>query len=129
MPNTFKRISLHFLMTSATVTMMTALMLTPRALATPTNKSAESVQIEVVSTKTNYHGNAPNVFKYTDVLFARVNGKNLVYACVQRGDECPLMQNGKSYPAERVGGYIYISMDAPDSKKPMPIKFKETATW
>ncbi len=129
MPNTLKRISLQFLMMSATVAATIALTLTPAALATPTNKSAESVQVEVVSTKTNYHGNSPNVFKYTDVLFAHVNGKNVVYACAQKGDECPLMQNGKTYPADRVGGYIYISMDAPDAKKPMPIKFKETATW
>jgi hypothetical protein len=129
MPNTLKRIFLHFLMMGAIAATTIALTLTPAALATPTNKSAEAVQIEVVSTKTDYHGNSPNVFKYTDVLFARVNGKNIVYACVQKGHECPLMQNGKSYPADRMGGYIYISMDAPDGKKPMPIKFKETATW
>jgi hypothetical protein len=128
MPNKLKRAVLQFLIVDAMFATLIVSTIKP-AFASPSNKSAESVQVEVVSTKTNYHGTSPNVFKYTDVLFARVSGKNIVYACVQKGDECPLMQNGKTYPADRVGGFIYVSMDAPDTKKPMPIKFKETATW
>ena len=63
--------------------------------AAPAKQAAESVQVEVVSTKTNYHGSSPNVFKYTEAMFTRVSGKQLVFVCEQRGDPCPLMQDGK----------------------------------
>jgi hypothetical protein len=97
--------------------------------ATPTKQAGESIQLEVVSTKTNYHGSSPQVFKYTEVMFTRVSGKRLVFVCEQRGDECPLMQDGKTYSADRVGNFIYLSMSSPDGKKSMPVKYKETGTW
>ncbi len=97
--------------------------------ATPTKQTGESIQIEVVSTKTNYHGSSPKVFEYTEIMFARVNGKKLVFVCAQRADECPLIQAGKTYSADRVGNFIYLSMSSPDGKKSMPVKYKETGTW
>lgn len=97
--------------------------------ATPTKQPGGSIQIEVVSTKTNYHGSSPRVFEYTEIMFTRVNGQKLVFVCQQRGDECPLMQPRKAYSADRVGNFIYLSMSSPDGKKSMPVKYKETGTW
>jgi hypothetical protein len=104
------------------------LLITAVAFAAPKG-AAESIQIQVVSTKTNFHGASPNVFKYTEVIFGRVGGKNLVFVCEQKNDECPLMQDGKTYSADRVGGLVYFSMGAPDVKKNVPIKFRQTGTW
>ena len=97
--------------------------------AVPAKQAAESVQIEVVSTKTNYHGSSPNVFRYTEAMFTRVSGKQLVFVCEQRGDECPLMQDGKTYAAERVGDFIYLSTGSPDGKKATPVKYRQTGAW
>ncbi len=98
--------------------------------AAPKNKETASIQVEVVSTRTNIHGSPPHdVFSYTDVMFTHVNGKNVVYVCAQKGDACPLMQTGKTYPANQVGDFIYILLTSPDDKKPVPVKYKETGNW
>jgi hypothetical protein len=92
-------------------------------------KDSETIKIEVVSSKTKVHGTTPNVFSYTDVMFARVDGKNVIFVCDQRGSTCPIMQNGKTYDANRVGDSIFISMNLPDDKKPTVIKYKQTGSW
>src|ERR1700686_1703889 len=89
----------------------------------------ESVQIQVVSSRTNRHGRPPGeVFEYTVVMFTLVGGKRVAYACDQRGDVCPAMESGKMYTADRVGKVIYISMDSPKGK-PSLVKYKELGGW
>ena len=97
------------------------------ASAAPRRK--ETIELQVISSKTKIHGSSGNVFTYTDVMFALVNGKKVVYACNQRGDECPLMESGKTYTADRVGDVIYISMSSPENKKPFSVKYKQVGSW
>jgi hypothetical protein len=101
------------------------------AFGVPKSKGGtEMIQIQVVSTKTKVHGASPDVFTYTDVIFGRVVGKNLIFVCEERGDACPLMENGKTYDATRMGDAVYISFGAtPDSKKANTVKFKQTGSW
>ena len=98
------------------------------AFASP-GKGNESIRVEVVKVQTKVHGKSPNVYAYTDVIFARVDGKNLIFVCEQRGDECPLMENGKTYDAMRNGDSVYIVMSTLDSKKPIPVKFRQGGAW
>ena len=98
------------------------------AFAAP--KEKQTIQLQVVSSQTKIHSSPPsNVFSYTDVIFATVNGKKVMYACAQRGDICPLMESGKTYTADRVGSVIYISMSVPEDKRPLSVKYKEVGTW
>jgi hypothetical protein len=98
------------------------------ALATP--KGKETIKLQVVSSKTKIHGSATgNRFIYTDLMFTLVDGKKVAYACNQRGDACPLMEDGKTYTADRVGDVIYISMSAPGDKKPFSVKYKQLGSW
>jgi hypothetical protein len=98
------------------------------AFATP--KVRETIELQVVSSQTKTHGSPPGeVFHYTDVMFTHVNGKNVIYACDQRGDLCPLMESGKSYTADRVGNFIYISMSLPEGKRPISVKYKQVGSW
>src|SRR6266852_5832294 len=93
------------------------------AFATP--KGRETIKLQVVSSKTKIHtSSSGNVFSYTDLMFTLVDGKNVLYACGQRGDICPLMESGKTYTAERERDVIYISMTAPENKKPFSVKYK-----
>ena len=98
------------------------------AFAAP--KQKETIELQVISSKTRIHGSSPgNVFSYTDVMFTQVNGKRLVYACDQRGDVCPLMESGETYTAVRVGDVIYISMSSPENQKPFSVKYKQVGSW
>src|ERR1700676_4653901 len=98
------------------------------AFATP--KGRETITLQVISSKTKIHGSSPsNIFSYTDVMFTQVNGKNVVYACDQRGDICPLMESGKTYTADREGNFIYVSMSSPEDKKSFPVKYKLVGSW
>jgi hypothetical protein len=97
------------------------------AFATP--KGRETITLQVVSSKTKIHSSSGNVFSYTDVMFTQVNGKNVVYACDQRGDVCPLMESGKTYTADREGNFIYVSMRSPEDKKPFSVKYKQVGIW
>ena len=98
------------------------------AFATP--KGRETIKLQVVSSKTKIHtSSSGNVFSYTDLMFTLVDGKNVLYACSQRGDICPPMESGKTYTAERVGDVIYISMTAPENKKPFSVKYKQVGAW
>jgi hypothetical protein len=97
------------------------------AFAAP--KGKETIELKVVSSKTRIHSSSPNIFIYTSDLFTQVAGKNVVYECAQKGDVCPLMESGKTYTAEREGNVIYISMNLPDEKSRLPVKYKEAGTW
>ena len=98
------------------------------AFATP--KGRETITLQVVSSKTQIHGSSSgNAFIYTDLMFTLVDGKKVVYTCDQRGEACPLMEDGKTYTADRVGGVIYISMSAPGDKKPFSVKYKQLGSW
>jgi hypothetical protein len=92
-------------------------------------KEKESVEVKVVFSKTKIHNSSRgNVFTYTFLLYTQVNGMNLLYTCDQKGDLCPLMEAGKTYPAERSGDVINIPMTLPDGKI-QSIKYKEAGTW
>jgi hypothetical protein len=99
-------------------------------IASATPKGKETIQLQVVSSKTKIHASASgNVFIYTDLMCTLVDGKKVAYACAQRGDACPLMEDGKTYSADRAGDVIYISMSAPGGKKPFSVKFKQVGSW
>jgi hypothetical protein len=53
----------------------------------------------------------------------------VVYICDQRGDICPLMEDGKTYTADRAGDFIYILMSVPGEKKPISVKYKQAGSW
>jgi hypothetical protein len=92
-------------------------------------KGKETIQVQVVSSRTKTHGSPPGeVFEYTDVMFTLVDGKRVVYECDQRGDVCPVLDSGKMYPAERVGNEVYFSMSSPKGK-PFLVKYKEVGGW
>jgi len=97
-------------------------------LATP--KGKESTTLEVVSMKTKIHNSSSGaVFTYTNLLFTEVNGKKIVYECVQHGDICPLLESGKSYTVDREGAFMYLPMSTPEDKRVFPVKFKQVGSW
>jgi hypothetical protein len=99
-------------------------------VAFTTAKGKETIEVQVVSSKTRIHGSSPgNVFTYTGFLYTRVNGKNVLYECNQRGDNCPLMESGKTYSADREGNFIYISMSLPDDKRTISVKYRLIGSW
>lgn len=94
-----------------------------------TAKKREAIDLQVVSSQTKTHGSPPGeVFHYTDVMFAHVNGKNVVYECAQRGDLCPVIESGKTYSAEQEGGFMYIAMSLPNGKH-FSAKYKQLGSW
>ena len=102
------------------------------AFATPKEKEKEkeTTTLQVVTSRTKIHGSSSgHLFSYTNLMFAQVNGKKVVYECVQRGDICPVMESGKTYTADREGAFIYISMSSPEDKKALSAKFREVGSW
>ena len=98
--------------------------------AAPKSKDATPIMFQVISTRTQIHGRPPNVFSYTDVIFARVDGKNTIFVCDQKGDACPLMETGKTYSGDQVGDYMFLMLDpAPGEKRPTSVRFKQTGSW
>lgn len=98
------------------------------AFAIPKEKGSATLQ--VVTSKTKIHGSSPgNIFTYTDLIFTEVNGKRVVYECVQRGDICPILESGKTYTADQQGSVIYILMSSPENKKELSAKFKQVGSW
>jgi hypothetical protein len=98
------------------------------AFAVP--KEKETIKLQVVTTKTRIHGSFSNhAFAYTDLLFTQVNGKKVVYECVQHGDICPMVEPGNTYTVDRDGAFIYISMSTPEDKKAVSVKFRQVGSW
>jgi hypothetical protein len=96
--------------------------------ATPNEKG--TITLQVVTATTKIHGSSPgNIFTYTDLMFTEINGKNVVYECVQRGDICPVLVSGKTYTADQEGPFIYISMSPPELKKAVSAKFRQIGSW
>jgi hypothetical protein len=93
-------------------------------------KEKETTTLQVVSSTTKIHGSSSNnIFIYTDLIFAEISGKRIVYECVQRGDICPMLEPGKSYTADRDGVFIYLPMVFPEDKKTISAKFREVGSW
>ena len=109
--------------------MIVFLVLVPLStFATPKDK--ETIKLQVVTTKTRIHGSfSNNAFAYTDLLFTQVNGKKVVYECVQRGNVCPMVEPGNTYTVDRDRDCIYISMSTPEDKKAISVKFRQVGSW
>ena len=100
------------------------------ALAAPKEKEKGSVKLQVVTSQTRVHGSySNNAFAYTDLVFTEVNGKKIVYECVQRGDICPMVESGQTYTADLDGASLHILMNTPQSQKAVSVKFKQVGTW
>ena len=94
------------------------------------SKGKGNITLKVVSSKTKVHNSPANdIFAYTAVMFTQVDGRNVVYACDQHGDVCPLVESGTSYMAEKDGDVIYITMSVPEDKRPLRVRFKEAGSW
>ena len=93
-------------------------------------KKKETIELKVVSSKTKIHNSPPgSIFIYTDIMFTEVNGRRLIYECVQRGKICPSMESGKIYTADRERNFIYISMTSPGDKKAFSVKYRQVGSW
>jgi hypothetical protein len=109
---------------------MVALFILVSVSACAASKVKETITLQVVTSNTRIHGkSAKNLFAYTDLMFTRLNGEKIVYQCVQHGNICPMMESGKAYTADRQGDFIYITMDTPIEKKPLPVKFRQVGSW
>jgi hypothetical protein len=115
-------------MLNKTATIVFFVLISFSAFASP--KGKESVSVEVVTSNTRIHSSfSRNAFAYTDLMFTQLNGKKVVYQCIQHGNICPMMESGKTYTADREGNFIYISMDTPDDKKAVSVKFRQVGNW
>ena len=106
---------------------LAALILVPSLIfATPEpRKQKENIVVEVASIKTDTHTKHTRMlYTYTDIIFAVVNEKRVVYACAERDRACPLVEAGSKIPAESDGDSIYISTTVPSEKKPLVIHYK-----
>jgi hypothetical protein len=115
-----------------------ALILLPAIIyASPTpKKQKESITVEVASTKTDSYVTYAHLnsltksrlpkdsYTYTDVIFAIVNGKHVVYSCAERKKVCPLLENGTKLSAERDGDSIYLTPPNPSDKKASPTHYR-----
>jgi len=96
----------------------------------PLSAFATTTTVQVVTAKTKIHSiPSGGVFIYTNLMFTEVNGKRVVYECVQRGDICPIVEPGKTYTVDRKGAFIYISLNTPEDKKALSVKFREVGSW
>jgi hypothetical protein len=105
------------------------LILTPlSALAMPNGKA--SITFQVDKSTTRIHGaSTNNSFSYTDLVFAQIAGKKLVYECVQRDDICPILEPGETYTADQEGHFLYLPMTGPELKKAATARFKLVGSW
>jgi len=116
---------------------LAALFLVPAlAYATPAPKEKDSVEVEVASIKTNIYTSytrstswamsrlPKDSYTYTDIIFAVVDGKHVVYTCADRKKVCPVLDAGSKVQAERDGDSIYITSSVPSEKKPVVAHYK-----
>lgn len=83
-----------------------------------------------MTAKTKIHGSSSgDMFTYTNLVFAEVNGKKLVYECAAPGDVCPVMASGETYTATQDGTFVYVPMSSPEGKKDLSVKFKRVGSW
>lgn len=105
--------------------------------ASPTpKKQKESITVEVASTKTDTYVTYARInsltksrlpkdsYSYTDVIFAIVNGKHVVYSCAERKKVCPLLENGTKLSAEQDGDSMYLAAPNSSGKKASPTHYR-----
>ena len=98
------------------------------AFAAP--KRSENTTLQVVFSTSNIHNASRRMlFSYTQRMLVKVNGKNVVYECAERDYNCPDVEPGKAYSADREGSFIYILKSSPDGTKTLSTKFKQVASW
>jgi hypothetical protein len=99
-------------------------------LLIPLSAFATTTTLQVVTSKTKIHNSSGgNIFVYTNLMFTEVNGKRVVYECVQSGDICPMVEPGKTYTVDRKGAYIYVTLNTPEDKKAVSVKFRQVGSW
>jgi hypothetical protein len=108
---------------------ITLLMFAPfSVIASPNGKA--TIQLQVDKATTRIHGSSSkSPFSYTDLIFAQIAGKKVVYECVQRDDVCPIVESGKTYTADQDGHFLFLSMTTPDAKKAVSARFKLVGKW
>ncbi len=106
------------------------------ACAAPAPREKQNIEVEVASVKTNIYtsytrstswamSNLPKeTYTYTDIIFAVVDGKHVVYTCADRKKVCPVLDAGSKVQAERDGDSIYITSTVPEDKKPLVAHYK-----
>ena len=93
-------------------------------------KEREVTTLQVVTSKIKIHGSSGGtIFSYTNLMFTQVNGKKVIYECVQRGVICPVLEPGETYTADRDGDFIYILMISPMDKRALSAKFRQVGSW
>ena len=98
-------------------------------------KQKETIVVEVASTKTDTHTSytrstswvksrlPKDSYTYTNILFAIVDGKHVVYSCAERKNVCPLLENGTKLSAEQDGDSMYLAPPNPSDKKASPTHY------
>jgi hypothetical protein len=100
------------------------------ACALANQKEKGTAKVQVVTARTKIHGSSSgNMFTYTNLMFAEVNGKKVVYECAQAGDVCPVLESGQTYTATQDGAFVYLPMNAPAEKKELSVRFKQVGSW
>jgi len=100
------------------------------ACAFANQKEKGTAKIQVVNARTKIHGSSSgNMFSYTNLVFAEVNGKKLVYECAEPGDTCPVLESGQTYTVTQDGAFLYLPMSAPAEKKELSARFKQVGSW
>lgn len=98
------------------------------AIGSPNGKA--SITLQVDKSTTRIHGSSTkNPFSYTDLIFAQIEGKKVIYECVQHDDLCPILDPGKTYTADQDGHFLFVPMTAPELKKAVSAKFKLVGSW
>ena len=107
-----------------------ALLLLIPVCAVANQKERAITKLQVVTAKTRIHSSSSgDMFTYTNLVFAEVNGKKLVYECAAPGDVCPVMSAGETYTATQDGTFVYVPMSTPESKRDLTVKFKQVGNW
>jgi hypothetical protein len=99
-------------------------------------KQKESITVEVASIKTDTYVTYARInslrksrlpkdsYTYTDVIFAIVNGKHVVFSCTERKQVCPLLEPGAKLPAEQDGDSILLAQPNSSDKKASPTHYR-----
>jgi uncharacterized protein (AIM24 family) len=107
-----------------------ALLLLIPACALANQKEKGTAKVQVVTARTKIHGSSSgNMFSYTNLMFAEVNGKKVVYECAEPGDICPVLESGRTYVATQDGAFVYLPLNAPAEKKELSVRFKQVGNW
>jgi hypothetical protein len=99
-------------------------------------KEKETIIVEVASTKTDTYVSyawinsvsksrlPKDSYTYTDILFAIVDGKHVVYSCAEHKKVCPLLEAGAKLSAEQNGDSMYLSPLNSSDKKAAPTHYR-----